>query len=97
MGNGRFWSEYGKTQGCLHGTVGGADVAGRKLGGQQKFENILMRFAGSGYFFIFKNTNYSVYLLIIRLITMRITNTNDLLLTLNLLLAGIGVRGGGAF
>jgi hypothetical protein len=40
---------------------------------------------------------YSVHLLIIVVMTMRITNTNDLLLTLNLLLAGIGVCGGGAF
>ncbi len=48
-------------------------------------------------FLSLKKVRYSVHLLIIVVITMRITNTNDLLLTLNLLLAGIGVRGGGAF
>ena len=48
-------------------------------------------------FLSLRKARYSVHLLIIVVITMRITNTNDLLLTLNLLLAGIGVRGGGAF
>ena len=48
-------------------------------------------------FLSLRKVRYSVHLLIIVVITMRITNTNDLLLTLNLLLAGIGVRGGGAF
>ena len=48
-------------------------------------------------FLSLKKVGYSDHLLIIVVITMRITNTNDLLLTLNLLLAGIGVRGGGAF
>ena len=48
-------------------------------------------------FLSLKKVGYSDHLLIIVVITMRITNTNNLLLTLNLLLAGIGVRGGGAF
>jgi len=44
-----------------------------------------------------KKVGYSLHLLILLVITMRITNKNNLLLTLNLLLAGISVCGGGAF
>ena len=49
------------------------------------------------FFYLQEVMGYSVQLLIIVVITMRITDTNDLLPILNLLLACIGVRGGGAF
>lgn len=49
------------------------------------------------FYYLQEVIRYSVHLLIIVVIAMRITNTNHLLLILNLLLAGIGVRGGGAF
>jgi len=48
-------------------------------------------------FLSLKKVGYSLHLLILVVITMRITNTNNLLLTLNLLLAGIRVCGGGTF
>ncbi len=48
-------------------------------------------------FLSLKKVGYSLHLLILLVITMRITNKNNLLLILNLLLAGIRVCGGGAF
>ncbi|MEI7933605.1 MAG: hypothetical protein WCH30_00915 [Chlorobiaceae bacterium] len=48
-------------------------------------------------FLSLEKVGYSLHLLILLVITMRITNKNNLLLILNLLLAGIRVCGGGAF